>query len=74
MEQVPFFHIMEKEDMKTDGTIEEILKAQEKFVAADALLPFEEKIRILIRMQKEAAELFPDPNWTVWDIPEFRDS
>ncbi len=60
--------------MKTDATIMEMLEAQEKSVAADAFLPFEEKIRILVRMQKEAAELFPDPNWTVWDIPEFRDS
>lgn len=56
--------------MKTDATIREILEVQEKFVANEAFLPFEEKIKILIRMQKEAAVLFPDPDWTVWDIPE----
>jgi hypothetical protein len=62
--------------MKTEATIREILDAQERAVAASAFLPFEEKIRVLIRMQKEAAEIFPDPNWTVWNIPEevFRSS
>ena len=60
--------------MKTDATFQEILKAQEKSVAKDAFLSFEEKIRILIRMQKEAAELYPDPEWTIWDIPELRES
>ncbi len=59
--------------MKTNATIREILEAQEKSVASDAFLPFEEKIQILIRMQKEAKELYPDPTWTVWDIPELRE-
>lgn len=56
--------------MKTEATIREILDAQERAVAKSAFLPFEEKIRVLIRMQQEAAEIFPDPNWTVWNIPE----
>jgi len=64
---------MGKEAMKTEATIQEILKAQERAVAKDAFLPFEEKIRILIRMQKEATEIYPDTNWTVWSIPELSD-
>jgi len=60
--------------MKTEATIQEILEAQERSVAGNAFLPFEEKIRILIRMQKEAAVLYPDPDWTVWNIPELSDS
>jgi len=56
--------------VKTESTIRNILRTQEQVVAKMAFLPFEEKIRILVRMQKEAAELFPDPNWTVWNIPE----
>jgi hypothetical protein len=64
---------METKTMKTDATIQEMLRTQEKSVAKNAFLPFEEKIKILIRMQKEAAELYPDSDWTVWVIPELND-
>ena len=56
-----FLNNMEKQTMKTDATKREILEAQEKSVARDAFLPFEEKISILIRMQNEAQELFRIP-------------
>jgi len=50
--------------------IAEIFAQQREEIRREALLPFEEKIRILIRMQARAAGLRPDLNWTVWSIPE----
>ena len=58
----------------TDGnktfSVEEMFRRQESVMAKEASLPFEEKIRILIQMQKRTAELRPDLNWPVWKISD----
>ena len=50
--------------------IENILAEQSDDIRRESTLPFEEKIRILIRMQARAAGMRPDRDWTVWSIPE----
>ena len=57
-------------DGKKTVTVEEMFREQESVIAKEALLPFEEKIRILIQMQKRTAELRPDLNWPVWQLSE----
>jgi hypothetical protein len=53
-----------------EATIADILAQQCEEITREATLPFEEKIKILIRMQARTAGLRPDLNWTVWSIPE----
>ena len=60
-----------EEDIMETG-IDKILAEQEEEIKREAYLPFEEKIRILIRMQVRAAAMRPDLNWTVWSIPEWQ--
>ena len=61
---------MEKNIMET--TVENILAEQREDIRNEANLPFEEKIRILIRMQIRAAGMRPDLNWAIWSIPEWQ--
>lgn len=46
----------------------DIFRKQQEESKHEAYLPFEDKIRILVRMQEQAAELHPDPEWTVWHL------
>ncbi len=55
-------------DGKRTVPVEEMFRRQESVMAKESSLPFEEKIRILIQMQKRTAELRPDLNWPVWKI------
>ena len=51
-------------------SVEEMFRRQASLMSKEASLPFEEKIRILIQMQKRTADLRPDFNWPVWEISE----
>jgi len=53
-----------------EETIEKILLEQSEDVRRESNLPFEEKIRILVRMQERTAGMRPDLDWTVWAIPQ----
>lgn len=46
----------------------DMFRKQQEETKKESRLPFEEKIRILIKMQEQAAELHPDPEWTVWRL------
>ncbi len=48
--------------------LNDIFEAHDEHRRRTARLPFEEKIKILVRMQKRAAEMRPDLNRTVWQI------
>ena len=52
-----------------DGVIsrEELFRRKEEFHREQARLPFEEKIEILVKLQKIAAEIKHDPS-LVWKI------
>lgn len=50
-----------------DETLEKILKAKEERRKKLALLPIEEKIKIVIEMQKIALNIRKDSNRMVWD-------
>ncbi len=54
-------------------TIDTILKRQEEEIQKEALLPFEEKIRILIKLQRIVAEIRPDLNFSVWSLTHHED-
>jgi len=53
---------------KTELSLNEMFEAHDEHRKKMAHLPFEEKIKILVMMQKRAAELRPDLNRTVWQI------
>lgn len=55
-----------------ETTVADILDQQNDEIRREASLPFEERIRILIRIQARAAGMRPDLNWTVWSIPEWQ--
>ena len=55
-----------------EGKLENILDEQREEIRREANLPFEEKIRILIRMQTRTAGMRPDLDWAVWAIPEWQ--
>jgi hypothetical protein len=50
--------------------IERILKTQDEEIQKEAYLSFEEKIKILINLQKMVAEMRPDLNYSVWSLDE----
>lgn len=57
--------------------MDEVTRTAKKIFAANdlsrkqlAFLPFEEKIRMVIEMQKRAAEIRPDLNWPVWSLED----
>lgn len=50
--------------------IETILKTQEEEIQKEAFLPFEERIRILINLQRMVSEIRPDLSYGVWSHTE----
>ncbi|MCI0416260.1 hypothetical protein L0222_26085 [bacterium] len=54
-------------------TIDTILKTQEEEIQKEAFLSFEEKIRILINLQRMVAEIRPDLNYGVWSLTDLED-
>jgi len=49
-------------------TRKELFEAKEKFHKSRAKMPFEEKIRILVELQKISYGIRPDKKKTVWKI------